>query len=63
MNYREKYIIQYLSIIEDNKNYLNEKEKYFYENIKRLHELGRVVSSHQYNWLKDIAEKFDGTKK
>lgn len=56
MNFREKFIAEYLNKIESKKYQLDEKELKFFENVKERFRTGKQISNHQYNWLKDIAD-------
>lgn len=56
MNFREKYLAEYINKIDKKKFELSEKEKAFFEDVKNRFEKGKPISPHQFNWLKDIAE-------
>lgn len=53
MNYRQKFIDDYIKLIESKYDHLNDKERndyMIYKNQKKL-------SSHNYNQLKQLAER------
>ncbi len=56
MNFRDKFISEYISRIEDSKFVLNNREAEFFKNIKNLNQKSKPITPKQYNWLRDIAE-------
>lgn len=56
MNFREKFLAEYINKINKKKFELSAKEKEFFEDVKTRYEKGKPISPHQFNWLKDIAE-------
>lgn len=54
MNFREKYIKEYLETLGANYSKLTDWEKEFYESVKNLRV--DLFYTHQFNKLKEIAE-------
>jgi len=57
MNYRQKIIERDLKIILDNLEKLTNEETDFYVTIKWLNFNGKEITTHQFNYLQDIAKQ------
>lgn len=56
-NFREKYMQEYIDKIESKKHLLNDWEREFLTNIKNRLKNKLQITNHQFNKLKEIAEK------
>lgn len=60
VNFREKYVKEYLETMEKNYEKLNVWEREFYNSMKNLS--AEKFSTHQYNKLKEIVEELRKVK-
>ena len=57
-NLQLKWAKEYLKLCEEHFNHLEDKEKGFITNVTIRVREGAQLSHKEYNWLKDIAERF-----
>jgi len=60
VNFREKYIKEYLETLKENYSKLTDWERGFYESVQNLEPAN--YRGHQYNKLKEIAEELSKVK-